>query len=93
MSAPAFGPGIVKATAADGVYIVSELDDARTMVCTVQGRAKADLIAAAPDLYAALDDLIEVCRPNIYPQPDKPDSAWAKLEAARLAILKARGAA
>jgi hypothetical protein len=51
--------------------------------------ANAHLIAAAPDLLKALTDLIAVCEPNIYPQPDKPDSPWAKLQAARAAIAKA----
>lgn len=55
--------------------------------------ANADLIAAAPALAArvvelegALEKLIAVCAPNIYPQPDKPDSAWSVLEAARAAL-------
>lgn len=49
------------------------------------------LLSAAPDLYEALSELVEVCAPNIYPQPDKPDSAWAKLERARAALSKAGG--
>jgi hypothetical protein len=37
-------------------------------------------------LLEAAKGLIEVCEPNIYPQPDKPDSAWGRLQAARAAI-------
>lgn len=53
--------------------------------------ANACLIASAPELYEALDELIELARPNVYPQPDKPDSPYAKLERARAALAKARG--
>ena len=54
--------------------------------------ANARLIASAPDLLEALEGLVAIAAPNIYPQPDKPDSAWAKLQAARAAIAKATGA-
>lgn len=37
-------------------------------------------------LRTVLAGLIAVCEPNIYPQPDKPNSAWAKLVAARAAL-------
>ena len=53
--------------------------------------ADARLIAAAPDLLAALEDLVRLVEPNLHPQPDKPDSDWAKVQAARAAIAKARG--
>ena len=55
------------------------------------GDANAALIAAAPELLAALEELEELAAPNIYPQPDKPNSAWAKLKRARAAIAKAKG--
>ena len=53
--------------------------------------ANARLIAAAPELLAALQDLAEEAARSVYPQPDKPDSAWAKLVRARAAIAKATG--
>jgi hypothetical protein len=46
------------------------------------------LIAAIPEMVAALEALVGVCGPNIYPQPDKPESAWAKLESARAVLQK-----
>jgi hypothetical protein len=47
---------------------------------------------AHEQLVTALQDMVELTTPNIYPQPDKPKSAWAKLQAAR-AALTAAGAA
>ena len=55
--------------------------------------ANARLIAAAPELLEALQDLAEEAARSVYPQPDKPDSAWAKLVRARAAIAKATGRA
>lgn len=43
-------------------------------------------------LVAALKEMVDLAAPNIYPQPDKPDSAWAKLVRAR-GVLAASGAA
>lgn len=40
-------------------------------------------------LVKALTDLVEVSAPNIYPQPDKPNSAWAVLQRARFALALA----
>lgn len=51
--------------------------------------ANALLIAAAPELLAALEELAAGVERFIHPQPDKPDSTWAKLVRARAAIAKA----
>ena len=55
------------------------------------GRAKANarLIAAAPCLLEAAKAVEAIMAKNVYPQPDKPDSAWAALVALRAAISKA----
>lgn len=45
------------------------------------------------DLLSALEGMVAVAEKNIYPQPDKDGTPWAKLEAARAAIAKAKGGA
>jgi len=54
-------------------------------------KANAHLIAAAPRMYSALDELVELAKRNIYPQPDKPDSDWAKVQRGIEALAQARG--
>jgi hypothetical protein len=54
---------------------------------------EARLIASAPDLLEAAREVEAILAKNVYPQPDKPDSAWAKLVALRAAIAKATGEA
>lgn len=49
------------------------------------------LIAAAPDLLEALQEMVAIVRKNTYPQPDKPSSTWGRMEVAELAIAKALG--
>lgn len=39
-----------------------------------------------PSIKEALADLIALCERNIYPQPDKPGSDWARVEAAKSAL-------
>lgn len=51
----------------------------------------AYLYAAAPELYDALEALTSLAETKVYPQPDKPDSDWAKVKAAQAALAKARG--
>ncbi|WP_413498906.1 hypothetical protein [Buttiauxella gaviniae] len=53
--------------------------------------ANAMLIAAAPDLLAALIDMVSIVKKNTYPTPDKPDSVWGRMEVAESAISKATG--
>ena len=53
------------------------------------GRANAHLIAAAPDLYEALEALVTVSTtPDERQRPNQWNDAWA---AARAALRKARG--
>lgn len=47
------GPWFAKATAAPGVYVVAP-ENGRGIVATVNGRANADKVAAAHELYTAL---------------------------------------
>lgn len=39
-----------------------------------------------PSIKEALIDLISLCERNLYPQPDKPNSDWAKVQAAKAAL-------
>ncbi|WP_157130330.1 hypothetical protein [Burkholderia pseudomallei] len=57
----------------------------------IERTANARLIAAAPELLEACSRMVEIAAPNIYPTPDKPNSAWAHLQYARAAIAKALG--
>lgn len=57
-----------------------------------ESQFNARLIAAAPDMLSALEEMVELAAPNIYPQPDKPNSSWAKLQRAKSALAKAKGA-
>ena len=43
------------------------------------------------ELLKALEDMVHLASPNIYPSPDKERGAWAKLQRARAAISKAKG--
>ncbi|OAT32028.1 hypothetical protein M975_1920 [Buttiauxella brennerae ATCC 51605] len=56
-----------------------------------EAAANARLIAAAPDLLAALIDMVSIVKKNTYPTPDKPDSVWGRMEVAESAISKATG--
>lgn len=51
----------------------------------------ANLIAAAPALLEALQEMVEIVKKNSYPQPDKPSSNYARAEAAQAVIAKALG--
>jgi len=53
--------------------------------------ANAHLIAAAPVLLAALQEMVSIVKKNSYPCPDKPDSNYARAEAAEAVIAKALG--
>lgn len=53
-------------------------------------RERLEAAEVIPALVEALEGLVAVAERNIYPQPDKPDSDWAKLEAARTALAGAR---
>lgn len=57
----------------------------------VTEQANAQLIAAAPDLLTAAKEIEALVAAHVYPQPDKPDSKWAKLVRLREAIAKAEG--
>lgn len=49
------------------------------------------LIAAAPELLEALQEMVAIVKKNTYPQPDKPSSTWGRMEAAEAVIAKALG--
>ena len=53
--------------------------------------ANANLIAAAPELLEALQEMVAIVKKHTYPQPDKPSSTWGRMEAAEAAIAKALG--
>lgn len=55
------------------------------------GEAARRLRRAAPDLLRAAMAVEAVMAQHVYPQPDKPDSAWAKLVSLRAAINMATG--
>lgn len=40
----------------------------------------------APSTKEALEDLISLCERNLYPQPDKPNSDWMRVQAAKVAL-------
>lgn len=54
-------------------------------------QANSNLIAAAPELLEALQDLVALVKSRAYPQPDKPSSDWGRAEAAQAIIAKALG--
>lgn len=58
---------------------------------SLEQKANARLIAAAPELLEALQDMVTLVKSRCYPQPDKPSSDWGRAEAAESAISKALG--
>jgi hypothetical protein len=40
----------------------------------------------APSIKEALEDLISLCERKLYPQPDKPNSDWMRVQAAKAAL-------
>lgn len=56
-----------------------------------KAEANAHLIAAAPQMLEALQDLVALVKSRVYPQPDKPSSDWGRAEAAESIIAKALG--
>ncbi|MDK9365377.1 hypothetical protein [Lelliottia wanjuensis] len=53
--------------------------------------ANSMLIAAAPELLEALQEMVAIVKKNSYPCPDKPNSNYARAEAAESVIAKALG--
>lgn len=49
------------------------------------------LIASAPELLEALQEMVAIVKKHTYPQPDKPSSTWGRMEAAEAVIAKAIG--
>ncbi|WP_372774530.1 hypothetical protein [Pantoea sp. WEP] len=50
-----------------------------------------ELIASAPELLEALQEMVAIVKKHTYPQPDKPSSTWGQMEAAEAVIAKALG--
>lgn len=66
----------------------------RRYVATVQGEANAALIAAAPDLLAALTRLLDIAEDQTGVRADTDEGEMAAAQRdARTAIAKARGGA
>lgn len=70
----------------------SESDDviAQLLVSGKEDEA-GRLLAAAPELLDALQEMVAIVKKHTYPQPDKPSSTWGRMEAAEAAISKALG--
>lgn len=49
------------------------------------------LIAAAPELLEALQEMVDIVKKHSYPTPDKPSSNYSRAEAAEAVIAKALG--
>ncbi|ELY2854102.1 hypothetical protein SMC92_001114 [Cronobacter dublinensis] len=58
---------------------------------TEEYAANTRLVAAAPDLLVALQEMTAIVKKNSYPQPDKPSSNYARAEWAESIISKALG--
>jgi len=92
----------VRESAGRGIGPVSEDDDqSYGMVIPVAyvdfgesddiQNANARLIASAPELLEALIEMTSIVKQHSYPQPDKPNSNWARAECAESIISKALG--
>lgn len=70
----------------------SESDDviAQLLVSGKEDEA-GRLLAAAPELLDALQEMVAIVKKHTYPQPDKPSSTWDRMEAAESLIAKALG--
>jgi len=70
----------------------SESDDviAQLLVSGKEDEA-GRLLAAAPELLDALQEMVAIVKKHTYPQPDKPSSTWGRMEAAESLIAKALG--
>ena len=71
-----------------GATIASGIGDFTEKRTSGNERENAHLIAAAPDLYEALQDLLDWNSPNT---SDKHDAHIVAIENARAALAKARG--
>lgn len=79
------GPWIVRNRDIESVGSESKM----TAMC--YGIDNANLIAAAPELLDALQEMVAIVKKHTYPQPDKPSSTWGRMEAAEAVIAKALG--
>lgn len=58
---------------------------------TDEYNANMHLIAAAPELLEALQEMVAIVKKHSYPTPDKPTSNYSRAEAAEAVIAKALG--
>jgi hypothetical protein len=61
------------------------------MFCVNVSQRDMPVIAAAPELLEALQEMVAIVKKNTYPTPDKPSSTWGRMEAAEEVIAKALG--
>ena len=103
MSAPKWTPGQWRATTRQGSWdwVVYTKDDPNIEICQMFhdgtdeneiGEANAHLVAAAPELYEALDRAREKLQTFASEHPDPGPDTWAVLDEIRAVLAKARGA-
>lgn len=53
----------------------------------------AKLVLQRDELLAALEEMTDIVSKHTYPQPDKPNSTWGRLEVAKEVISRIKGGA
>lgn len=75
----------------EGLGNTSRLVFGRDYPLEITSKADRAIIAAAPELLEALQEMTAIVKKNSYPQPDKPNSNYARAEHAESVIAKALG--
>ncbi|USR61592.1 hypothetical protein NFJ01_04175 [Lelliottia amnigena] len=60
-------------------------------IFSLEQKYNAKLMASAPELLESLHEMVAIVKKNSYPCPDKPNSNYARAEAAEVVIAKALG--